>query len=209
MVQKSSRPRGRPKAYDPATALTQVRDQFWDAGYAGTSLDDLCAATGMNRPSLYSAFGDKHALYLRALADYRDASSATLEKVLSTSATLRQALTAVYEIAINIYTSGPNGQRGCLLVCTASVAAVTDPEARELFDSSLRSFDAAFEARIARAQEEGEVPKTMSAAGLACVTSAVLHTLSLRARGGAERAELERIAGDGVRLICGEEEGRK
>jgi TetR/AcrR family transcriptional regulator, copper-responsive repressor len=127
-----------------------------------------------------------------------------IHRMLKENATLRQALTAGYGIAINIYTSGARGQRGCLLVCTASVAAVTDPEARVLFDSALRSFDAAFEARIRQAQEEGELPKTLSAAALACVASAVLHTLSLRARGGAKRAELERIAGDGVRLICGE-----
>jgi AcrR family transcriptional regulator len=66
MVQKQPplRPRGRPRAYDPDVALAQAMDTFWHAGYAGTSLDDLSAATGMNRPSLYAAFGDKRALYL-------------------------------------------------------------------------------------------------------------------------------------------------
>ena len=63
MVQKADSRRGRPRAYDPETALSQAMAVFWDAGYAATSLDDLSAATGMNRPSLYGAFGDKHALY--------------------------------------------------------------------------------------------------------------------------------------------------
>jgi hypothetical protein len=69
MVQKEiptaePRRRGRPRAYDPDTALAAAADVFWKKGYDGTSLDDLAAATGMNRPSLYAAFGDKHDLYL-------------------------------------------------------------------------------------------------------------------------------------------------
>ncbi|MGE5163663.1 MAG: helix-turn-helix domain-containing protein, partial [Sphingobacteriales bacterium] len=64
MVQKTSktqerRRRGRPRAYNPDTALARAADVFWRNGYDGTSLDDLVAATGMNRPSLYAAFGDK------------------------------------------------------------------------------------------------------------------------------------------------------
>src|SRR6185369_14365832 len=71
MVQKSESRRGRPRAYDPEAALAQAMATFWDAGYAATSLDDLAAATGMNRPSLYGAFGDKRALYRQAIASYR------------------------------------------------------------------------------------------------------------------------------------------
>ena len=61
------RRRGRPRAYDPQAALQQATDSFWRSGYSGTSLDKIGAATGMNRPSLYAAFGDKHTLYLKAL----------------------------------------------------------------------------------------------------------------------------------------------
>ena len=71
MVQKEKVRRGRPRAYDPERALAQATAAFWDAGYSATSLDDLSAATGMNRPSLYGAFGDKHALYLKAIDGLR------------------------------------------------------------------------------------------------------------------------------------------
>ncbi len=79
MVQKSARPlpepgprrRGRPRAFEPETALIQAMDVFWQDGFAGTSLDALSAATGLNRPSLYGAFGDKRALYLQAYRQYR------------------------------------------------------------------------------------------------------------------------------------------
>ena len=79
MVQKSVHPRseavrrrrGRPRAFEPETALTQAMDVFWKDGLAATSLDDVSAATGLNRPSLYGAFGDKRALYLLAYGQYR------------------------------------------------------------------------------------------------------------------------------------------
>ena len=63
MVQKEMRPRprGRPRSYDPEVALKRATEAFWKSGYSGTSLDDLAAATGMNRPSLYAGFGDKRA----------------------------------------------------------------------------------------------------------------------------------------------------
>ena len=79
MVQKTERNaskavparRGRPRAFEPETALAQAMDVFWRDGFAATSLDDVSAATGLNRPSLYGAFGDKRALYLQAYGQYR------------------------------------------------------------------------------------------------------------------------------------------
>ena len=72
----SARMRGRPRQYDPERALAQAAEAFWKHGYAATSLDDLVAATGMNRPSLYAAFGDKRDLYLKTLTRYQQQSRA-------------------------------------------------------------------------------------------------------------------------------------
>ena len=64
MVKKEEkRPRGRPRAYDPERAMDRATGAFWRAGYSATSLEDLTAATGMNKPSLYAAFGDKRAFH--------------------------------------------------------------------------------------------------------------------------------------------------
>ena len=102
MVQKESsresdppKRRGRPRAYDPQVALARAAETFWKAGYAGTSLDDLVAATGMNRPSLYAAFGDKRDLYLKTLEYYRDEGRALAREALadaSDAARVPQAL---------------------------------------------------------------------------------------------------------------------
>src|SRR5262245_65247247 len=108
MVQKQlhPRPRGRPRAYDPDVALARVMDTFWKAGYAGTSLDDLAAATGMNRPSLYAAFGDKRELYLKTLQFYVDEYREIIRKTLADDPTLRVFLKRFYGAALDLYLGG-------------------------------------------------------------------------------------------------------
>src|SRR5690349_19624427 len=103
MVQNNPKRRGRPRAYDPDTALDRARDLFWDAGFAATSLDALAAATGMNRPSLYLAFGDKRALYRQILDRYRGFARDALAEALSPERPLREAIGAVYRRAIGLY----------------------------------------------------------------------------------------------------------
>src|SRR4051812_11049174 len=111
MVQKESNPqkepkrRGRPRGYDPDAALVRAIASFWHAGYAGTSLDDLSAATGMNRPSLYGAFGDKRDLYLKALAHYWELSRVAMKQALADGLPLRDALQRLYDKALSIYFS--------------------------------------------------------------------------------------------------------
>src|SRR5271168_735616 len=98
--------RGRPRAYDPEQALAQILECFWKSGYSGTSLDAISDATGMNRPSLYAAFGGKEALYLKSLAHYWSMSYVALREALADDVPLRDALMRVYEKALAIYFSG-------------------------------------------------------------------------------------------------------
>ena len=143
------RPRGRPRAYDAEKALAQAMGAFWDAGYAATSLDDISAATGMNRPSLYAAFGDKQAIYLKAIERYR--AGPALQIALSGDGTLRDALRRAYKAALAVYVSGDRGQRGCFVIGTAATEAVGNPVVRKELAGVLRDVDEAFEERIQRA----------------------------------------------------------
>ena len=203
MVQKEKARRGRPRAYDPERALAQATAAFWDAGYSATSLDDLSAATGMNRPSLYGAFGDKRALYLKAIEGYRAMAQAAMKRALPFDGSLREALSELYSRAISLYLSGEHGARGCLLTGTAAAEAVMDPEIRRAARAALEEIDAAFEARLRKARADGDLSRTAEPAMLGKLASAILHTLSIRARTGAPRALLEAIAASGVDLICG------
>jgi TetR/AcrR family transcriptional regulator, copper-responsive repressor len=208
MVQKLTRPptarkRGRPRAYDPDKALLRAIRAFWKAGYSGTSLDDLSAATGMNRPSLYAAFGDKRALYLKALDHYWALGRAGMKQALAYDCPLREALMRVYRAALDVYLPEKGDPRGCFAIGTATTEAMADKTVRAMFMAGLRELDQAFEARLRAAQEQRELVHDSDPATLALMASAILHTLAIRSRGGASRRELEELAEKAVALICG------
>lgn len=212
MVQKNSKPegtadgpkrRGRPRAYQPDEALLAIIAAFWKTGYSGTSLDDLTAATGMSRPSLYAAFGDKQSIYLRALDHYWEQGKAAMQEALAYDLPLDEGLMRVYQKALSTYFSGEGRPRGCFAIGTATTEAVQDPKIREALAKGLRSLDDGLEARIRAAQASGELPAQADPVTLAMLASATLHTIAIRARSGTERSELEQIARQTVAVICG------
>ena len=210
MVQKSEdspagpapRPRGRPRSFDTEATLANATLAFWQRGYAATSMDDLSAATGLNRPSLYGAFGDKHALYLTAMDRYITGGQQALEKALRHDLPLYEALLGLYEGALSIYLPAGKPARGCFLVATAGTEAVADAEVRSRLGAAMRGIDHAFEARLRHAQQQHELDPGADPAALARVATGVLHTLAVRARAGDTLASLRATAKLAVALIC-------
>ncbi|MNK88574.1 HTH-type transcriptional repressor ComR [compost metagenome] len=197
--------RGRPRAYDPQTALQQALGVFWSTGYSGASLDSIATAAGMNRPSLYAAFGDKHSLYIKALEQYWEVASAEMQGALTdTSLTLREALMRFYEGQLSIYFSGEGQPRGCFAIGTATTEAVEDSEIRAVLSDRLSRLDADLEARLRTAIESGELKGDVDAASLAVLASSLLHSISIRARAGKSRSELTDLTRNAVSVICGE-----
>lgn len=206
MVQKSKdaaapvpRPRGRPRSFDTAATLAQATLAFWERGYATTSMDDLSAATGLNRPSLYGAFGDKHALYLQALRLYTEQSDAAIAAAFE-GRSLRDGLQRVYDLALQLYCPEGAAARGCLLIGTAATEAPRDEAIRAALATALRGFTAAIESRLQRAVAEGELPPDTDTALRAELAAAVLHSMALRARAGDPREALAALAAAGVEM---------
>ena len=219
MVQKKSKPketpqesgpeaarrRGRPRQYDPDRALADAAAMFWRNGYGGTSLDDLVAATGMNRPSLYAAFGDKSDLYLKTLERYQRKSRAKTLELLADNPSLRVFLTRFYDGALEIYRAGGADARGCYSISTAPAQATVDPAVREFLDESIRSTDAFLAGVIEKARERGEIAASADPAALAQIATATLHTIAVRSRVGASRKQLKALAAAAIAMICGPE----
>src|SRR4051794_3491765 len=206
MVQKRTREaepkrRGRPRAYDPQVALARAADVFWKAGYAGTSLDDLVEATGINRPSLYAAFGDKRDLYLKTLEYYRDQSRALARAALADDPPLRVLLKRFYDKALELYLSG--GPRGCYSIGTAATVAAVDDGVRAFLADSMRTTDSFLTHQIEKAKERGEISRDADPAALAYLATATLHTLAIRSRAGLSRKELQGLATAAIDVICG------
>jgi len=196
------RPRGRPRAYDPETALRAAAEAFWKTGYSGTSLDDISAATGMNRPSLSAAFGDKHDIYVKALSAYWGRKFATLREAFAGGGTLGEALMRVYDAALSIYFSGNDQVLGCFVVGTAITEAPADPEIRTIVAKGFHALDAHFEARFKLARAAGELKEDADLKTLAQLASATMHTMAVRARSGTPRTELRKFAQKAVKVIC-------
>ena len=193
--------RGRPRAYEPDVALARALDVFWKDGFAATSLDDLSAATGMNRPSLYGAFGDKRELYKKSYESYRNRARVRMGEVFAADMPLRPMLLRIYGIALDMYLSGEDGPRGCFTVMTATSEAVFDPDIRAMVVSGLVEMDRFFARLFKIAQERGELASTADPQVLASVASATMHTIAVRARAQVPRAELEAIVNGAVDVM--------
>ena len=213
MVQKSKRPaaapdavapkrRGRPRAYQPEIALGKALDLFRKDGFAATSLDDLSAATGMNRPSLYGAFGDKRELYIKSYARYRADARAAMIDIFREELPIRRRLERIFAVALDIYLSGDAGPRGCFTVMTAASEAVSDPEICGMVLEGLSELDKAFTACFRLAKENGELPQTADPVVLAQLASATIHSIAVRARARVPRKELEAIVKGAIDVMC-------
>jgi TetR/AcrR family transcriptional regulator, copper-responsive repressor len=195
--------RGRPRAYEPDVALGKALDLFRKDGLAATSLDDLSAATGMNRPSLYGAFGDKRELYIKSYQRYRTDARAAMIGIFKGEIPIRERLKRIFAAALDIYLSGEFGPRGCFTVMTAASEAVADPEIRAMVLDGFSELDKAFASCFRRAREKGELPSSADPTVLAQLASATIHTIAIRARAGVPRKELETIVKGAIAMICG------
>jgi AcrR family transcriptional regulator len=193
--------RGRPRAYEPDIALGKALDLFRKDGFAATSLDDLSAATGMNRPSLYGAFGDKRELYIKSYARYRADARAAMLDIFRHEMPIRQRLQRIYAVALDIYLSGESGPRGCFTVMTAASEAVFDPDIRAMVLEGFSELDKAFATCFRLAKEKGELPASVDPVVLALLASATIHTIAIRARARVPRKELETIVNGAIDVM--------
>jgi AcrR family transcriptional regulator len=216
MVQKNKKPsqrpieapvepkrRGRPRAYEPNLALGKALELFRKGGFAATSLDDLSAATGMNRPSLYGAFGDKRELYIKSYQRYRDDARAATSEIFRQEMPIRKRLERIYGVALDIYFAGDTGPNGCFTVMTAGSEAVADPDIRAMVLDALSELDKAFARCFGRAVEKGELKEGADPLVLGQLASATLHTIAIRSRAGVPRKELETLVSGALDVMVG------
>jgi AcrR family transcriptional regulator len=202
VVQKESSvpKRGRPRAYDPTEALKAAREVFWLKGYAATSLDDIVGATGMNRPSLYAAFGDKEAIYLAALKMQSELLVTAVASACQLEMKLKPFLDLFFERCIESYMAGAQGARGCFLVGTALTESLMREDVGEVVRSAFGRCEDALEQRFKRAKKDGELLKTADARAIAMLMSSTMHEMAMLARAGAKRDMLQQRASMAIKL---------
>jgi AcrR family transcriptional regulator len=200
MVQKipeTVRARGRPRSFDPDSVLASARKTFWERGFSGTSMDQLAAATGLHKPSLYGAFGDKKRLYLQTLNRYLDEARERIGGALALPR-LDDSLAMFFAQSIDMFTQ--EGSMGCFMMATAVPEAKGDPEIGGIVRGAMEALDHALLLRFERAIADGELPADARADTLARIVSATHYELSARARAGFSREQLERDAAGAIKF---------
>lgn len=154
------------KNFDIDATLTRAMQTFWAHGYEATSMQDLVAATGVNRASIYATYGDKRALFLTALRKYDGEIRRRMLAELAETKTPAEAIAAVFDKFIS-QTSVPQGNWGCFLVNTALELAAHDGEIAELVNAAHDEIEAFFLAMIRKGQQSGEFAADRDAKPLA------------------------------------------
>ena len=190
-------PRGRPRSFDPDKALDRALKVFWKKGYEGASLPDLTRAMGINRPSLYAAFGNKEALFRKAVERYAQGPAGYAREALE-QPTARQVVERLLRGGICVG-AGKKNPRGCLMVQGALSCGDSAQPARKELAARRSAAEAALRRRLERALREGDLPRDADPAALAKYVVTVMHGMAVQAAGGATRAELERVVDTALR----------
>ena len=188
---------GRPRAFDTHKALDRAVRVFWRKGYQGASLSALTKAMGINRPSLYAAFGDKKALFRKALDRYAEGPARCLREALA-QPTARAAVERMLHAAANMQADRHN-PHGCLLVQGALACGETADSVRRELNARRAAGETAIRRRLERAKREGDLPGDADPAHLARYLATVMQGMAVQAVGGATRAELRRVVETALR----------
>jgi AcrR family transcriptional regulator len=182
--------RGRPREFDPDEALAAALRVFWKNGYESASMTDLTEAMGITKPSLYACFGNKEALFRKALDLYEREKLAYIGGSLA-EPSARKVVEHLLRGALATHCGGSDPQ-GCLGVIATVAGCAEAPSIREHVCSRRASSEAALVERLERAQAEGDLPEGTDPKALGGFVTTVLQGLSVKAQSGATRPELEK-----------------
>ncbi|MBY3070129.1 TetR/AcrR family transcriptional regulator [Rhizobium laguerreae] len=189
-----ARSRGRPRAFDREAALAQATRLFWIKGFEATSIADLTEAMGIGSPSLYAAFGSKEALYAEALRHYRDNNEALVWAGFFSAGAAREAvMSLLMDSAAALTGCVADIPRGCM-VTLSSVGSEGHADLGELVRTARAITLDRLKARLNQAISAGEIPASTDVHALARFVQTVQNGMSILARDGATRGELEEVA---------------
>ncbi len=200
-VEAPAIPKGRPREFCVDAALAAALRVFWTKGYEGTSMNDLTEAMGITKPSLYAAFGNKEALFNKAL-DLYEREKADYMRAALDAPTARGVAERLMYGALDMHCC-PDNPGGCLGVI-ASVACGSEAEC--IRDAVLARGAAAKRAmldRFEQAKADGDLPPDVEPEGLAALLTAINQGMAVQAGAGATRAELERLVETSLKLWPG------
>jgi TetR/AcrR family transcriptional regulator, transcriptional repressor for nem operon len=196
----------RPRTFDEDRAVDAAMRTFWANGYEATTTEDLCAATGLGRSSIYNTFTSKHELFRRALLRYVETTTATQLGILEDEERSPvERLRALFALVVDGETASRRDGRsiGCLTVNTTVELGGRDPEAAEILERDVERRMAALRLVVGAGQRAGEITSGRDPEALARYLNAVIGGMRVAGQGGADRAVLQSIADTALDVLTG------
>ncbi|MBB4683639.1 TetR/AcrR family transcriptional regulator [Amycolatopsis jiangsuensis] len=190
----------RPREFDETQAVEGAMNAFWARGFEATSTDDLCAATGLGRSSIYNTFSSKRTLFRRALDHYRqlgiESRAATLERATDGLDAIRRLLADLVADEMD------NGRRGCLVVNTIAEFGTTDAEISAQLDADTEAYLSALRHFARAGQADGSITRDRDALDIAQFVHSTVSGLRVMSRRGAAQSALEAVVDIAVAAVA-------
>lgn len=185
-------PKGRPRNFDADEAIDKAMKVFWRKGFEGTTIPDLTAALGINRPSLYAAFGNKESLFRLVLDRYRRDPASYVNRAL-VQPTAREVFRELLSGVIDLVTD-PDNPGGCLFVCGSLASSEEGEPIRNELSSRRLEGEAEIRERFDRARKEGDLPADTDSQSLAKFAATMIWGLSIQGMNGSSKKEMMSVA---------------
>jgi AcrR family transcriptional regulator len=188
VTKKPGKPRGRPLAFNQDDALEKALQIFWSRGYEGASMAELADALGINKPSIYATFGNKEALFRKALAKYLAGPAAFIGEAMK-EPTAHQVVKKFLLLAVDFFSdrSTPNG---CMIVQAALTGGQGSSAIQQELITYRKSLEASFNERFELAKSQGDLPQHVNTKQLAKYIATIHQGMSVQATSGATKDEL-------------------
>lgn len=193
----------RPRNFDEDTVVAAARDRFWGGGYAATSVDDLTAATGLGKGSLYGAFGDKHGLFVRALDGYCVDAMDRVKEQLQLPGVSEYDRLAGHVRAMVADVVADSERRGCMLAKSSAELGATDADVDRVVGESLTRWRGYLVECIAEAQRDGTVRADADPEALATTLLSLMRGFEALRKGGTEPAQIAAAGEQAIALVTG------
>lgn len=190
----------RTREFDTEAVVDSAMEVFWSRGFEATSVQDLVAATGIGRGSLYAAFGSKEGLYQAALTRYAAASSARMAARLDRDEPVRLVLRDLLLALVDETLDDP-GRRGCLVTNTTVERLPHDRTAGRIVGDTLDRLADAVAATLRRGRERGELPADADPTALADFVVTTIQGLRVQGKAGADRRRLAAVVDTALNAI--------
>ena len=190
----------RTKQFDENQAIDSAMLKFWEKGYEGTSIHDLEECTGLNRTSLYNAFGNKRQVFERVVDRYKKSVLGELLESMDAAPTVKQGVLALLNTALNVHYDRSN-PGGCLIALSVLECEQHDSDTREMLQQSVQELKRVLQARLNKGKKNGELSNTLDASGTATTIAATVSGMAVLAKAGFPKSSVKKTINQVVSLL--------